>query len=99
MNPKTLSAYILHAIATAQREGRFNNLDTLRRELGVRRADVRSAVTALHRQGFVDATRMRLTLAGFTLALALQARPLPPLRTQSKPAKHQRGRASSKLAA
>lgn len=45
----------------------------------VRREDVREIVRRLDEEGFVDATRMRLTLQGFALASSLTARRLVPL--------------------
>ncbi len=80
MNAQALSAHVLQALARAQSEGRAASLETLTQELGVRRGDVRRTVTLLHRQGFADALRMRLTLAGFALGHAYLGRALPPLR-------------------
>jgi DNA-binding IclR family transcriptional regulator len=85
MNAQTLSAYVLQALAQAQSEGRTSSLETLTDALRVRRGDVRRTVTLLHRQGFVDALHMRLTLAGFALGRAYMGQTLPPLRVQ-KPA-------------
>jgi DNA-binding IclR family transcriptional regulator len=81
MNAQALSAHVLQALANAQTEGRPASLETLTQELRVRRGDVRRVVTLLHRQGFVDALRMRLTLPGFALGRAYLARALPPLRS------------------
>ena len=86
MKPQTLSAHILRSIANAQREGRSSTLDTLVDELRVRRIDVRTTVTSLDREGFLDATRMRLTLAGFALAVGLASSPLPQLRQERRAA-------------
>ena len=80
MNAQALSAHVLHALAAAQTEGRATSLETLTQELGVRRGDIRRVVTLLHRQGFVDALRMRLTLTGFALGRAYMGRTLPALR-------------------
>jgi DNA-binding IclR family transcriptional regulator len=80
MNAQTLSAHVLQALAQAQSEGRRASLETLAEELRVRRGDIRRTVTLLHRQGFVDALRMRLTLAGFALGRAYLGQTLPPLR-------------------
>lgn len=84
MRPQTLSAHVLHAIASAQRDGRSCNLETLAAGLDVRRADVRAAISALHREGFLDALRMRLTLPGFALARALSGSALPRLRERRR---------------
>ncbi|HNS97695.1 MAG TPA: hypothetical protein PLJ27_18060 [Polyangiaceae bacterium] len=82
MTPQKLAPYILRTLARHQQEGRGANLDTLVQELGVRRADVRQTVSALHREGYVDALRMRLTLLGFAIGTALSPMNLPPLRTR-----------------
>ena len=42
--------------------------------------EVRAMVTQLDREGFVDARRMRLTLAGLALAASLAGKRLPALR-------------------
>jgi hypothetical protein len=68
-------------LAGYQKEGRVANLETLVDDIGVRRADLRRTVSALHREGYVDALRMRLTMAGFALGTALSRAELPPLRT------------------
>jgi DNA-binding IclR family transcriptional regulator len=80
MNAQTLSAYVLQALAQAQSEGRTSTLETLTEALRVRRGDVRRTITLLHRQGFVDALRMRLTLPGFALGRAFLGEALPALR-------------------
>ena len=54
-------------------------LDDVVARLKVRRVDVRSAITALHTQGLVDATTMRLTMQGFVIGAALTGRKLPPI--------------------
>jgi DNA-binding IclR family transcriptional regulator len=80
MHAQELSAHVLQALAHAQSEGRTSSLDTLVDTLRVRRGDVRRTITLLHRQGFVDAMRMRLTLPGFALGRAYMGAKLPPLR-------------------
>jgi DNA-binding IclR family transcriptional regulator len=80
MNAQELAAHVLQALARAQSEGRSSSLATLTDELRVRRGDVRRTVTLLHRQGYVDALRMRLTLAGFALGRGYLGQTLPPLR-------------------
>jgi hypothetical protein len=94
MNPNqklTLSADLLRALY-ATRDERIT-LDDLCEALGanaipvrdgvrarsVRREDVREIVRKLDEEGFVDASRMRLTLQGFALASSLTARRLVPL--------------------
>jgi hypothetical protein len=80
MDHKTLAAYILQALTLAQAEGRSENLETLVEKLRVRRRDIRSTLTVLHRQGHLDVLRMRLTLTGFAIGAALRDQPLPALR-------------------
>lgn len=80
MTPRNLAPYVLRTIAQYQLDGRLATLQTLVDEIGVRRADLRKTVTALHREGYVDAMRMRLTMQGFTLGTSLLRQVLPPLR-------------------
>ena len=80
MNAQDLSTHVLAALALAQTEGRSSSLETLTQELRVRRGDVRRTVTQLHREGYVDALRMRLTLPGFALGRAYLGQTLPALR-------------------
>ncbi|APR75316.1 Hypothetical protein A7982_00662 [Minicystis rosea] len=61
-------------------EGRRHDLETLTSELRVRRGDIRTVVSALHREGYLDALRMRLTLTGFALGRSYVGQPLPQLR-------------------
>lgn len=80
MNTQALSAHVLHALAVAQIEGRRLDLETLTREIRVRRGDVRRVVSALHQEGYLDALRMRLTLMGFALGRSFIGAALPELR-------------------
>ena len=82
MNMQALSAHVLAALALAQIEGRRLDLEALTALLHVRRGDVRRAVSALHREGFVDALRMRPTMLGFALGRSYARKPLPELRPQ-----------------
>lgn len=80
MNTRTVSAYVLRALAEAQVEGKASNLETLTDRVRVRRKDVRAAITALHREGYLDVLRMRLTLEGFAIGRALAGEELLALR-------------------
>lgn len=80
MNLRTVSAHVLRALAENQTEGRASTLETLTDALQVRRTDVRAAVSALHREGYLDVLRMRLTLRGFAVGRALVGQALPELR-------------------
>jgi hypothetical protein len=84
MDQKTLAAYIVQALTLAHIEGRTEDLETLVEKLRVRRKDVRSTLTVLHRQGMVDVVRMRLTLSGFAIGTALLGQALPALRVTAQ---------------
>jgi hypothetical protein len=71
MDKKILAATLLQALAMAQRDGRSETLDTLVEKVRVRRRDIRSTLTVLHRQGMLDVLHMRLTLSGFAIGSAL----------------------------
>lgn len=83
MEPHALTLHLVRALARAQYEGRRFDLETLTDELGVRRTDVRSSISALDREGYVDALRMRLTLRGFALGRSLESASLPAIRRAS----------------
>lgn len=80
MTPQRIAPYILRALAKAQTEGRCMDLETLSREIEVRKVDVRKTVSALHHEGLLDALRLRLSLKGFALGRALLAIELGPIR-------------------
>jgi len=80
MSPRKLTPYVFRTLARYQIRGRVANLQTLVDEIGARRGDVRKTVSALHRAGYVDVLRMRLTLAGFAIGSRLVDATLPPLR-------------------
>lgn len=71
---------MLRALTSAQIDGRVSTLQTLTDEIEVRKTDIRAAISALHREGYVDALRMRLTLRGFAVGTALLGEPLRALR-------------------
>jgi hypothetical protein len=56
------------------------DLETLSRDIEIRKVDVRKTVTALHQEGLLDALRLRLTLKGFALGRALLGINLAPVR-------------------
>jgi hypothetical protein len=80
MTPQHIAPYILRALANAQIEGRCLDLETLSRDIEVRRVDVRKTVSAMHHEGLVDALRLRLSLKGFALGRALLGIELAPIR-------------------
>lgn len=75
-----LAIHVMKRLTIAQTQERLLTLQDLAEDLGVRRADVRRTVSALHQEGFVDALRLRLTLAGFALGSSLVDALLAPLR-------------------
>ncbi len=82
MEPRTLTPYVLRALARHQLNGRLVTLQTLVDELQVRRADVRGTISSLHREGYLDVLSLRLTMEGFTIGVALLDRELPELRRE-----------------
>jgi hypothetical protein len=83
MNKQTVAAYVLRALTEAQIEGRASSLETLTSDIQVRKVDIRAVVTSLHREGYLDALRMRLTLRGFAVGRALMEEQLRELRPKS----------------
>ena len=86
LDPKLVAIHLVKHLTSSQRSGRVVTLADLVDELGVRRADLRVAVRALHEQGYLDALRMRLTLAGFALGASLDGATLRPLRARPQAA-------------
>ena len=78
---EALAEHLLRTLACDHLEGRRSDLDTLTAELQVRRADVRSVLSALHREGYVDVLRMKLTLAGFAIGCQLMDVSIGEIRT------------------
>ncbi len=77
-----LAAHVLRAIA--RRRARVVTVDDVARTVGARRSDVRQVVTRLHEEGFVDALRMRPTLAGLAVATSLRSCKLKDVRSESE---------------
>ena len=80
---QVLAAHLLRTLARAQAAGHVTNLDTLSATLGVRRGDIRSTLSRLHREGHVDVAKMRVTWSGLALATALRGTKLPLLRPRA----------------
>ena len=74
---QSIAPHILRELVRAQRRGRSIDLLELASRIGVRRTDVRSAISAMHRADLVDALTMRLTLKGFALGTAYAKAKLP----------------------
>lgn len=83
IDPKSLAAHVLVALASAQRARRVVTAQDLATDLDVRKADVKHVVARLHHEGHVDALRMRLSLSGLALATALGTSSLRPIRALS----------------
>lgn len=77
---RAVSAHVLRHLAREQSRGRGVDLEELANDIGVRREDVRHVVSSLHREGHVDAKRMRLTMTGLALAAAMKDCKLRPVR-------------------
>jgi DNA-binding GntR family transcriptional regulator len=82
---KTVAAHVLRHLARAQSLGRAIHLEELAEQIGVRRVDVREAVTSLHHEGHVDAQRMRLTMTGLAIAASMRECKLRSVRPVERP--------------
>ncbi len=76
-----LAAHVLRAIARPR--ARVVTVDDVSRVVGARREDVRRVVSRLHQEGFVDALRMRPTMAGLAVATTLRSCKLKDVRSES----------------
>jgi DNA-binding IclR family transcriptional regulator len=77
---EVLGMHVLSWLAGAHGVRRVT-LEDVARGVQARKSDVRPVLSALHREGFFDVYRGRLTLAGFTLGRSLRGQALPPLRS------------------
>jgi hypothetical protein len=84
LQDKAVAARVLRHLAREQSRGRLVRLDELACAIGVRREDVRHAVTSLHAEGHVDAQRMKLTLSGFAIAASMRDCKLRDTRVQEQ---------------
>ena len=78
----TLAAHIIRAIAKAQEAGSHITLESLVKDLDVRRSEVREALSELRAEGLVCDAHLRLTMHGFALGASLAHRQLAPLATR-----------------
>jgi DNA-binding IclR family transcriptional regulator len=83
-NHEHAAMLVLRALSVAQADGRRVGLEELAAELGLRRAELRSMLSALHRQGLVDVLRMRPTLSGFAMGRSLECLAIAPLRRRAR---------------
>lgn len=81
---EALAEHLIRTIARDHLAGKRSDLDSLSATIAVRREDVRSTLTALHKEGYLDVLRMRLTLAGFALGCSLLDQPVRAIRRTQK---------------
>jgi hypothetical protein len=75
-----IAIHVIHRMTTYQLQSRRLRFDEIVGMLGVERTELRRVLWALDRQGLIDAAQLSLTLSGFAMGHALEARDLPPLR-------------------
>ena len=82
LDPQAAATFAFRIRARVKGFGRksLESGESLVEAIKVRRADVRRAVTALHREGLVDVRTMRLSMMGFALGTMYASQALPPLR-------------------
>ncbi len=68
-----LAIHVMRELTRAQGEGEVLSLEELANKLEVRKADVRTVVSALHQAGFVDALRLRVTMMGLAIGATTSA--------------------------
>ncbi len=84
METSLLALYVLREMTIANRFGDRLTLESLSQRIGVRKEDIRGVVTKLDGEDYVDALRMRLTLAGFAVGQSLTKCGLKDLRKKSE---------------
>jgi hypothetical protein len=85
LHRRAVSAHVLRHLAREQSRGRGVHLEELARDIGVRHEDIRHVVSCLHREGHMDAKRMRLTMTGLALAAAMKDCTLRAVRVPQAP--------------
>jgi hypothetical protein len=81
---QALAEHLLRVIARDLLQGQRSDLDSLCATIALRREDVRSTLSDLHREGYLDVLRMRLSFAGFALGISLLDQPVRAVRTRSR---------------
>ena len=81
---RALAQHLLRTIARDHLEGERSDLDSLCATIDVRRDVVRTTLSELHAEGYLDVVRMRLSLAGFALGCSLMGQPLRALDIESR---------------
>ena len=76
---RALAAHVLRVLAKPR--ARVLTIDDLAARVDARRDDVRQVVSQLHREGHVDALRMRPTMSGLSLATSMRACKLRDIRS------------------
>lgn len=77
---EAIAIHVLHHLTTHQMNGARIQFDELRRALPVRRMELVRVLGRLDSQGLLDASRLRVTLAGFAIGVSLRDADLPSLR-------------------
>jgi hypothetical protein len=73
---------VLSWLADGERSGQAHTCQTVALGVGIRRAEVRRALSSLHHAGLYDVLHGRVTLAGFAAGRALGGSRLAPIRSQ-----------------
>ena len=83
LSRKIIATLVLRALFRHQSAATLGamTLDALAASVDLPRTDVRRVVSDLHREGHVDALRMRLTASGFVLGLTLERAGASPQRS------------------
>ena len=80
-----LALHVIKAMTTSHKNAHLVTLDGLTKRLRIRRADIRSVLSALHEEGMLDIATMQLTLEGFAIGCSLNRTDLKPLRLRLRP--------------
>ncbi len=79
LDSRALAAHVLRVLAKPR--ARVLTLDDLAGRVAARREDVRAVVAQLHREGHVDALRLRPTMSGLAVATSMRSCKLRDVRT------------------
>jgi transcription initiation factor IIE alpha subunit len=76
---RALAAHVLRVLAKPR--AKVLTIDDLSRRVDARREDVRRVISQLHREGHVDALRMRATMTGLAIATSMRSCKLREMRS------------------
>ena len=71
LDTRALAAHVLRVLAKPR--AKVITIDDLSRRVDARREDVRAVISQLHREGHVDALRMRATMSGLAVATSMRS--------------------------